>query len=60
MLTLSHVLEALTGVPLAGGRQVVTDAVIDSRLAIPGALFVALVCGRGLRERGGGRAGSAG
>ncbi len=42
MLTLSHVLEALTGVPLAGGRQVVTDAVIDSRLAIPGALFVAL------------------
>lgn len=42
MLTLSHVLEALTGTPLAGGQQVITDVVIDSRMAIPGALFVAL------------------
>ncbi|MEK7275807.1 MAG: UDP-N-acetylmuramoyl-tripeptide--D-alanyl-D-alanine ligase [Chloroflexota bacterium] len=42
MLTLSHVLEALTGSPLAGAGQVITDVVIDSRLAIPGALFVAL------------------
>src|SRR3990172_341631 len=42
MLTLSHVLEALTGSPLAGAGQVITDVAIDSRLAIPGALFVAL------------------
>ncbi len=42
MLTLSHILEALTGIPLAGGQQIIADAVIDSRLAIPGALFVAL------------------
>jgi len=42
MLTLSHLLEALTGIPLAGGQQVITDVVIDSRMAIPGALFVAL------------------
>ena len=42
MLTLSHLLEALTGTPLAGGQQVITDVVIDSRMAIPGALFVAL------------------
>lgn len=42
MLTLSHILEALTGIPVAGGQQVITDVVIDSRLAIPGALFVAL------------------
>ena len=42
MLTLAHILEALTGLPLAGAGQVVTDVVIDSRLAIPGSLFVAL------------------
>ncbi|MBI3242673.1 MAG: UDP-N-acetylmuramoyl-tripeptide--D-alanyl-D-alanine ligase [Chloroflexi bacterium] len=42
MLTLSHILEALTGIPLAGGQQVIADVVVDSRLAIPGALFVAL------------------
>lgn len=42
MLTLSHVLEALTGAPVAGGPQVVTDVVVDSRLAIPGSVFVAL------------------
>jgi UDP-N-acetylmuramoyl-tripeptide--D-alanyl-D-alanine ligase len=42
MLTLSHILEALAGNPLAGGQQVITDVVIDSRMAIPGALFVAL------------------
>jgi UDP-N-acetylmuramoyl-tripeptide--D-alanyl-D-alanine ligase len=42
MLTLGHVVEALTGYQSAGGPQVITDVVIDSRLAIPGALFVAL------------------
>jgi UDP-N-acetylmuramoyl-tripeptide--D-alanyl-D-alanine ligase len=42
MLTLGHVLEALTGYQSAGGPQVITDVVIDSRLTIPGALFVAL------------------
>lgn len=42
MLTLSHILEALTGHPSAGGQHVITDVVMDSRLAIPGALFVAL------------------
>jgi UDP-N-acetylmuramoyl-tripeptide--D-alanyl-D-alanine ligase len=42
MLTLGHLLEALTGYQASGGAQVITDVVIDSRLAIPGALFVAL------------------
>lgn len=42
MLTLSHIIEALTGMPLAGGQQVITDVVIDSRLTIPGSLFVAI------------------
>ena len=42
MLTLSHVIEGLTGYQSAGGPQVITDAVIDSRRAIPGSLFVAL------------------
>jgi UDP-N-acetylmuramoyl-tripeptide--D-alanyl-D-alanine ligase len=42
MLTLAHVIEALTGQPVEGARQVITDAAIDSRLVIPGALFVAL------------------
>lgn len=42
MLTLADVLEALTGkrFPLEG--QLITEAVIDSRCAIPGAIFVAL------------------
>lgn len=42
MLTLSTVLEALSGQPLPVADQVITDAVVDSRMAIPGALFVAL------------------
>ena len=42
MLTLGHVLEALTGYQSGGGAQIITDVVMDSRLAIPGALFVAL------------------
>jgi UDP-N-acetylmuramoyl-tripeptide--D-alanyl-D-alanine ligase len=42
MLTLGHILEALTGYQAGGGAQVITDVAIDSRLIIPGALFVAL------------------
>ncbi|MGD9101688.1 MAG: UDP-N-acetylmuramoyl-tripeptide--D-alanyl-D-alanine ligase [Anaerolineae bacterium] len=43
MLTLAKVIEVLTGqeIPLGAG-QPITDVVIDSRLAIPGCLFVAL------------------
>lgn len=42
VLTLGHVLEALTGHPVAGHSPSLTEAVIDSRLARPGTLFVAL------------------
>src|SRR5258708_31909536 len=42
MLTLGHVLEALTGYQSGGGTQIITDVVIDPRLAIPGELFVEL------------------
>ncbi len=42
MLTLGIVLEALTGLAVSGFDQVITDAAIDSRLVIPGSLFVAL------------------
>ena len=42
MLTLGTVVEALTGQKFPFLDQVVTDGAIDSRLAIPGSLFVAL------------------
>jgi UDP-N-acetylmuramoyl-tripeptide--D-alanyl-D-alanine ligase len=42
MLTLGTVVEALTGRSFPFLDQVVTDGAIDSRLAIPGSLFVAL------------------
>jgi UDP-N-acetylmuramoyl-tripeptide--D-alanyl-D-alanine ligase len=42
MLTLGTVLEALIGHPYDGLTQVITDAAIDSRLVIPGSLFVAI------------------
>lgn len=42
MLTLSVILEALTGQRIGQAGPVVTDAVVDSRQAIPGALFVAM------------------
>jgi UDP-N-acetylmuramoyl-tripeptide--D-alanyl-D-alanine ligase len=42
MLTLGHVLEAITGQEMVAFDQVITDAAIDSRLVIPGSLFVAL------------------
>src|SRR5690242_7427433 len=54
MLTLGHVIEALTGYQSGGGTQIITDVVIDPRLAIPGALFVALP-----NQLGGGGAGAA-
>ncbi|MBL8056839.1 MAG: UDP-N-acetylmuramoyl-tripeptide--D-alanyl-D-alanine ligase [Anaerolineales bacterium] len=42
MLTLGLVIEALTGYQAAGGPQIITDVASDSRLSIPGSLFVAL------------------
>jgi UDP-N-acetylmuramoyl-tripeptide--D-alanyl-D-alanine ligase len=42
MLTLADVLEALTGKRFPYEDQLITEAVIDSRTAIPGSLFVAL------------------
>jgi len=42
MLTLADVIEALCGERPEWARQVITQAVIDSRQAIPGSLFVAL------------------
>jgi UDP-N-acetylmuramoyl-tripeptide--D-alanyl-D-alanine ligase len=42
MLRLRNVLHALSGVELAEAEQVITDAVIDSRLAIPSSMFVAI------------------
>ncbi len=42
MLTLADVIEALTGHKLPTAGQVITDAVVDSRQAIPGSMFVAL------------------
>ena len=42
MLTLGIVLEALTGQKFEGLTQVITDASIDSRLVIPGSMFVAI------------------
>ena len=42
MLILADVIEALTGHRPGKASQVITDAVVDSRQAIPGALFVAV------------------
>lgn len=42
MLMFADVIEALTGIRPPQAAQVITDAVIDSRKAIPGSLFVAL------------------
>lgn len=42
MLQLADILEALTGIRPEGATTVITEGVIDSRLAIPGSLFVAL------------------
>lgn len=49
MLTLADVIEALTGVRLAAAAAEISDAVIDSRQATSGSLFVAL---RGERADG--------
>ena len=42
MLTLGDLIEALSGKRPEWARQVITEAVIDSRQVIPGSLFVAL------------------
>ena len=42
MLTLNYVLEALTGSPIDLSRLVITEATVDLRQVIPGAMFVAL------------------
>lgn len=42
MLTLADILEALTGIRPEQAEQVITEASIDSRHTIPGAMFVAL------------------
>jgi UDP-N-acetylmuramoyl-tripeptide--D-alanyl-D-alanine ligase len=42
MLTLVDIVEALTSASPKLNAQVITEAVIDSRLAIPGAMFVAM------------------
>ncbi len=42
MLILADIIEALTNIRPAWARQVITEAVIDSRQVIPGSLFVAL------------------
>ncbi|HIE57165.1 MAG TPA: UDP-N-acetylmuramoyl-tripeptide--D-alanyl-D-alanine ligase, partial [Anaerolineales bacterium] len=42
MLTLADIIEALTARRPAWAKAIVTDASIDSRQVIPGALFVAL------------------
>lgn len=42
MLTLGFVVEALTGYQSVGGPHIITDVALDSRLCIPGGLFVAL------------------
>jgi len=42
MLTLGIVLEALTGQKFEGLTQVITDASVDSRLVIPGSMFIAI------------------
>ena len=42
MLSLTDLVEALTNTRLDIPNQVVTDAVVDSRQAIPGCLFIAI------------------
>ena len=42
MLTLADVIEALTGVRPAGATPGISEGVVDSRLAIPASLFVAI------------------
>ncbi len=42
MLTVADILEALRGIRPSQGNQVITDAVIDSRKASPGSMFIAL------------------
>jgi UDP-N-acetylmuramoyl-tripeptide--D-alanyl-D-alanine ligase len=49
VLILADLIEALTGERIPAASRLVTDAVIDSRMAVPGALFIAL---KGSRKDG--------
>ena len=42
MISTREIIQALTQKPVTGKDLVITEAVIDSRKAIPGSLFVAL------------------
>ena len=42
MLALADIIEALRGMRPEGAKQAITEAVVDSRQAIPGCLFIAL------------------
>jgi len=42
MLTISHLVEAITEEKITGLGEAITDAVVDSRQVTPGALFVAM------------------
>jgi len=42
MLTIGHIVEAITEEKIAGLGEVITDAVVDSRQVTPGSLFVAM------------------
>ena len=42
MITLKNIIFALTGVQVSDDQMMITEAVIDSRKAIPGSLFIAL------------------
>ncbi|MBM3138534.1 MAG: UDP-N-acetylmuramoyl-tripeptide--D-alanyl-D-alanine ligase, partial [Chloroflexi bacterium] len=42
MITVKDIIQAISGKSPIGGQSPITEAVIDSRKAIPGALFVAL------------------
>jgi UDP-N-acetylmuramoyl-tripeptide--D-alanyl-D-alanine ligase len=42
MITLYNIIYALTGVEIPDNQMMITEAVIDSRKAIPGSLFIAL------------------
>ena len=42
MLTFADILDALCGIRPEQAQQAITEAVLDSRKVIPGALFIAL------------------
>lgn len=42
MITLQHILQALTGINNGESERIITETIVDSRKAIPGSLFIAL------------------